>query len=321
MSLRTRVPPHKNHALATPAPMPAPAAAISDGYLVQCQLVGSSAIPNSWYSASSPGGSPDKLVLHQLARRAPSKLVLHQLARRAPSKLVLHQLARRAPGKLVMHRLARRALGQLLQCQLAGSLAIPTSWYGASNGGSPNKLVLHQLARRAPDELVLHQLARRAPKELVLHQIARRAPGELILNQLPRRALGELAMYQLSGSWKAGIFLPACQEATSEVLPASWYGTSLPEGSPNELVLISAHQESPEYSAPACWGSAGERFCRVGIWRVPACFFTSNPETRTRTRHPLAGTCWKPTGTRRRVPGTHKRVPGTHKRVPDDIFI
>ncbi|PLW04823.1 hypothetical protein PCANC_27029 [Puccinia coronata f. sp. avenae] len=290
MSLRTRVPPHKNHALATPAPMPAPAAAISDGYLVQCQLVGSLAIPNSWYSASLPGGSPDKLVLHQLARRAPSKLVLHQLARRAPSKLVLHQLARRAPGKLVMHRLARRALGQLLQCQLAGSLAIPTSWYGASNGetmtaiailpgGSPNELVLHQLARRAPDELVLHQLARRAPKELVLHQIARRAPSELILHQLPRRALGELALYQLSGSWQAGIFLPACQEATL-------YSTSLPGGSPNKLVLISAHQESLEYSAPACWGSANKRFCRVGIWRVPAAGTSLFFHLKSRNSHP-----------------------------------
>ncbi|PLW45456.1 hypothetical protein PCASD_05971 [Puccinia coronata f. sp. avenae] len=112
------------------------------GYLwqVPCQLVGSLAIPTSWYSASLPGGSPDELVLHQLARRAPSKLVLHMLARRAPSKLVLHQLARkapgklvlhrlarRAPGKLVLHRLARRALGQLLQCQLSGSSAILTS--------------------------------------------------------------------------------------------------------------------------------------------------------------------------------------------------
>ncbi|PLW29549.1 hypothetical protein PCASD_15981 [Puccinia coronata f. sp. avenae] len=168
---------------------------VSPGQLVQCQRVGSSAIPTSWYSASSPGGSPDELVLHQLARRAPSKLVLHMLARRAPSKLVLPQLA-------------RRALGQLLQCHLAGSSAIPTSWYSArSPGGSPNELVLHQLSRRAPEELVLHQLARRAP-------------GELILHQLPRRALGELALYQLPGSWQAGIFLPACQEATL----VSWYG-------------------------------------------------------------------------------------------------
>ncbi|PLW35098.1 hypothetical protein PCASD_13000 [Puccinia coronata f. sp. avenae] len=145
----------------------------------------------------------------------------------------------------------------------------------------------------SPGELALHQLSRRAPKELVLHQLTRRAPGKLILHQLPRRALRELALYQLSVSWQAGIFLPACQEATSvswygmyqlakrhfqragtlpalqEVLPASWYSTSLPGGSPNKLVLISAHQESPEYSAPACWGSAGKRFCRVGIWRVP----------------------------------------------------
>ncbi|PLW43975.1 hypothetical protein PCASD_06480 [Puccinia coronata f. sp. avenae] len=362
------------------------------GQLVQCQLVGSSAIPTSWYSASLPGGSPDELVLHQLARRAPSKLVLHKLARRAPSKLVLHQLARRAttpsklvlhmlarrapsklvlhqlarrapsklvlhklarrapselvlhplarraPGKLVLHQLARRALGQLLQCQLAGSSAIPTSRYSArSPRGSPDELILHQLARRAPDELVLHQLSRTAPEELVLHQLARRAPGELILHQLLRRALGELALYQLSVSWQAGIFLPACQEATSvswygmyqlakrhsqragtlpalqEVLPASWYCTSLPGGSPNELVLISAHQGSLEYSAPARWGSAGERFCRVGIWRVPACFFTPNPDTRTGTRHPSAGDCWKPTGTRR-------QVLGTRKQVPDDIF-
>ncbi|PLW05616.1 hypothetical protein PCASD_25284 [Puccinia coronata f. sp. avenae] len=282
-------------------------------WLVQCQLVGSLAIPTSCYSASSPGGSPDKLVLHQLARRAPSKLVLHKFARRAPSKLVLHRLARRAPGKLVLHRLARRALGKLLQCQLAGSSAIPTSWYSArSPGGSPDELVLHQLARRAPEELVLHQLARRAPEELVLHQLARRAPKELVLHQLarrapgelirhqlprralgeairhqlPRRALGELALYQLFGSWQAGIFLPACQgdtlvswygmyqlakrhsqragtlPALQEVLPARWYSASLPGGCPNELLLISAHQESPEYSAPACWGSAGKRFCR-----------------------------------------------------------
>jgi hypothetical protein len=33
----------------------------------------------------------------------------------------------------------------------------------------------------------------------------------------------------------------------------------------------------------ARWGSASKRFCRVGIWWVPACFFTSNPDTRTRT--------------------------------------
>ncbi|PLW58213.1 hypothetical protein PCANC_00840 [Puccinia coronata f. sp. avenae] len=213
-------------------------------------------------------------------RRAPSKLVLHQLARRAPSKLVLHKLARRAPSKLVLHQLARRALGQLLQCQLARSSAIPTSWY------SP------RLPGGSPDELVLHQLSRRAPEELVLHQLSRRAAGELILHQLPRRALGELALYQLSGSWQAGGYLGGS--------PGKLVG------SPNKLVLISAHQESPEYSAPARWGSAGERFCRVGIWRVPACFFTPNPDTRTRTRHPLAGTCWKPTGTRRRVPGTRK---------------
>ncbi|PLW23351.1 hypothetical protein PCASD_12305 [Puccinia coronata f. sp. avenae] len=252
MSLRTRVTMYWQH----PHPCPHPQRPFQTGTrLVQCQLVGSSAIPTSWYSSSSPGGSPDELVLHQLARRAPSKLVLHMLARRAPSKLalhrlarrapgklvlhriarrapgklvlhriarrapgklVLHRLARRAPGKLVLHRLARRALGQLLQCQLAGSSAIPTSWYSArSPGCCPDELVLHQLARRAPDELVLHQLARRAPEELVLHQLARRAPGELILHQLPRRALGELALYQLSGSWQAGIFLPACQEATS----------------------------------------------------------------------------------------------------------
>ncbi|PLW45212.1 hypothetical protein PCASD_04005 [Puccinia coronata f. sp. avenae] len=154
--------------------------------------------------------------------------------------------------------------------RLFGALAVPTSWYSASSpGGSPDKLILHQLARRAFSELILHQLT--------------------------RRALGKLALYQLSGSWQAGIFLPACQEATlvnwygiyqlarrhsqqagtlpalQEVLPARWYCTSLPGGSPNELVLISAHQESPEYSAPACWGSAGKRFCRVpvGSQKVP----------------------------------------------------
>ncbi|PLW35095.1 hypothetical protein PCASD_13003 [Puccinia coronata f. sp. avenae] len=65
-------------------------------------------------SASLPGGSPNELVLHQLARRAPSKLVLHMLAKRAPSKLVLHQLARRAPSKLVLHKLARRAPSKLV---------------------------------------------------------------------------------------------------------------------------------------------------------------------------------------------------------------
>ncbi|PLW56629.1 hypothetical protein PCANC_05153 [Puccinia coronata f. sp. avenae] len=168
------------------------------------------------------------------------------------------------------------------------------SWYSVRlPGGSPNKLVLHQLARRAPNKLVLHQLARRAPDELVLYQLARRAPGQLILHQLPRRALGKLALYQLSGSWQAGIFFTACQEVTlvswygmyqlakrhsqqagtlpalQEVLPARWYGASLPGGSPNKMLLISAHQEIPEYSAPARWGSTGERFCRVGIWRVP----------------------------------------------------
>ncbi|PLW45592.1 hypothetical protein PCASD_06276 [Puccinia coronata f. sp. avenae] len=258
------------------------------GYLGQCQLVGSSAIPTSWYSASSPGGSPDELVLHQLARRAPSKLVLHKLARRAPSKLVLHRLARRALSKLVLHQLARRAPSKLVLHMLARRAPSKLVLHKLARR-APSELVLHPLARRAPGKLLLHQLARRAlgqllqcqlagssaiptswraPKELVLHQLARRAPGELILHQLPRRALGELALYQLSGSWQAGIFLPACQEATS----VSWYGGSPGKlvGSPNELVLISAHQESPEYSAPARWGSAGERFCRVGIWRVPA---------------------------------------------------
>jgi hypothetical protein len=41
-------------------------------------------------------------------------------------------------------------------------------------------LVLHQLARRAPDELVLHQLARRVPGKLLLHQLAAALPLQSI---------------------------------------------------------------------------------------------------------------------------------------------
>ncbi|PLW06078.1 hypothetical protein PCASD_25321, partial [Puccinia coronata f. sp. avenae] len=216
----------------------------------------------------------------------------------SPNELVLHQIARRAPSKLVLRQLAMRAPGQLVQCQLAGT-AIPTSWTRQESSRragtaparqrAPDKLALYQLARRAPDELVLNQLSRRSPDELVLHQLARRAPGELILHPLARRPLGELALYQLSGSWQAVMFWLACQEATpvswhgmyqlarrhsqragtlpalQEVLPASWNSTSFPGGSPNELVLISAHQESPVYSAPARWGSPGKHFCRAGI--------------------------------------------------------
>ncbi|PLW48670.1 hypothetical protein PCANC_15481 [Puccinia coronata f. sp. avenae] len=72
----------------------------------------------------------------------------------------------------------------------------------------------------------------------------------------------------------------------TEVLPVSWYSSGLPGGSPIELVLRSAHQEIPEYSAPACWGSAGKRFGRVGMWRVPAAGTRLFFHLRSRQLHP-----------------------------------
>ncbi|PLW13288.1 hypothetical protein PCANC_17864 [Puccinia coronata f. sp. avenae] len=163
--------------------------------------------------------------------------------------------------------------------RLFGSLAIPTSWYSASSpvellaswysASSPGSWLSQQasIVPARQEDLPTSWYCTSLPGELPTNWYCTTLPGELPLS---RRALGKLALYQFSGSWQAGIFLPACQEATLEVLPASWYSSSLPGGSPNKLVLRSAHQESPEYSAPACWGSSSERFCRVGIWRVPA---------------------------------------------------
>ncbi|PLW21961.1 hypothetical protein PCANC_04353 [Puccinia coronata f. sp. avenae] len=81
-------------------------------------------------------------------------------------------------------------------------------------------------------------------------------------------------MYQLSKrhSQQAST-LPDLQE----VLLASWYSTSLPGVSSNKLVLISAHQESPEYSVLACWGSSGKRsrLCVLSAKTPPAAPFQS----------------------------------------------
>ncbi|PLW20901.1 hypothetical protein PCANC_03890 [Puccinia coronata f. sp. avenae] len=139
-------------------------------------------------------------------------------------------------------------------------------------------------SRRAGTALAFQESSRRAGTATARQESSRRVDTASAPQESSRRA-GTVPALRLLASWYifAGLpggylgelvwYVPACQKA----LPASWYITSSPGGSPgklvgslNELVLISAHQESPEYSAPARWGSAGERFCRVGIWRVPA---------------------------------------------------
>ncbi|PLW17963.1 hypothetical protein PCANC_10326 [Puccinia coronata f. sp. avenae] len=114
--------------------------------LVQCQLVGSSAIPTSWYSASSPGGSPNKLVLHPgelpaswYCTSSPGELPASWYCTSSPGELPASWYCTSSPGELSAScysasspgaRLSRRA-GIVPDCQEA----LPTSWYCTSFPG------------------------------------------------------------------------------------------------------------------------------------------------------------------------------------------